>query len=268
MASSPFGCNAKKNLFSGKAKAAQPAPGELVTLEVTKFQVITAIIPFNTKQAPNIRQDMHNHCVYDSQKIFMFRAVNGWTNIALDSTEETPKLTCDPQSALKIAWRVFNDSPYVSRLVMKSKESGKEFGYDDIDNLEFDDLPEASGDSDTRDKTDADVLYDLSTKISLQLTKLDQKMIALDKKVDYIVGTLDTYYKDYAADDEAVHNNEADDPAVAGPLDEPEPEPAPEPEPEDARPAKKKKTTSNNDEGSSSGDPPATGRRYRKPASK
>ena len=61
MSSSPFGCN-RKNLFSNKAKEA--APPETVTLIADKSQVITAIIPFSTKQAANIRAHMHANVTY------------------------------------------------------------------------------------------------------------------------------------------------------------------------------------------------------------
>ena len=67
--SSPFACN-KKDLFGSKAKK-EAAPAEPVTIIADKCQVITAVIPFNTKNAAAIRQWMHAHVLHNGQKIFL-----------------------------------------------------------------------------------------------------------------------------------------------------------------------------------------------------
>ena len=52
--------------------------------------------------AAPIRQHMHANVTHDGQRIFIFRQVNGWTNISLDSTDTSPKLTCDPITVLNL----------------------------------------------------------------------------------------------------------------------------------------------------------------------
>jgi hypothetical protein len=97
----------------------------------------------------------------DGQRIFIFRQVNGWTNISLESTENAPKLTCHPITALITAWKEFSTCPAVSEVIIKWKGSDDRLTYDDIAGMEsqFLPLPEATGD-DTPDKTDAEVLFE------------------------------------------------------------------------------------------------------------
>ena len=190
MASSPFGCNAN-NLFGKKAKTiGPPAPPEPVVLEADKSQVITAIIPFGTRNAANIRKTMHDTIVIDGQRIFMYRTVNGWTNIHLESTELVPKLTCEPKAALKIAWAAFNNCPNVSTTTLKWKGQTDTLTYDDIDNMDFNPLPVGDGDgpdATTGNKTDAEVLHDM-------LKEMTEKVETLDTKLGYITDKLDYTY--------------------------------------------------------------------------
>ena len=127
--SSPFACNRGPSPFGSKlAKAKEAAVPEPVTLIADKSQVITAIIPFQTKQAAAIRQHMHANITSNGQKIFIYRAVNGWTNIALDATEAAPKLTCDPITTLKTAWHEFTNCSAVSTITIKWKDTDTVLG--------------------------------------------------------------------------------------------------------------------------------------------
>lgn len=192
MSSSPFACNAN-NLFASKAKGkAAVAPPEAVELIADKSQIITAIIPFGTKQAANIRKHMHENIIYEGQRIFIFRQVNGWTTISLDSTEASPKLTIDPITALKIAWREFNSCPFVNPLTIKWKGSPTVLGFDDIDLMEpqFTPLPTADVGNDNNgvNKTDGEVIYDA-------IDALIKKVDLLEVKLTHVVDVVDqTYY--------------------------------------------------------------------------
>ena len=152
MSSSPFGCNQKNSFGSKLSKAKDNSAPEPVTLIADKNQVITAIIPFNTPMAASIRQHMHTTVLNDGQKIFIYRSVNGWTNIALDSSEAAPKLTCDPVTTLIKAWTEFNKCPQVSNITIKWKGSEQALSYDDIAGMEaeFVALPEGTGDADNQ----------------------------------------------------------------------------------------------------------------------
>ena len=194
MSSSPFAFSSQRgNLFGSKSKGKDKAPPEDVTLVASKSQVITAIIPFGTKNAQAIRQHMHQNIVTETdpkgQRIFIFRQVNGWTNIHLESTEEKPKLTCDPVTVLKIAWREFSACPQVGTLKIKWENSDAALAYEDIDNMEtqFDALPDESDEPSGPAKTDAEMIYDKVEEVS---TKVDE----LNGKFTHVVDSLDKIY--------------------------------------------------------------------------
>ena len=194
MSASPFAVN-KKDLFSGKAKPKPESyPPEPVTLIADKCQVITAMIPFGTRRSAEIRQHMHSNIKMDGNRIFIFRSVNGWTNISLDSTESTPKLTCDPIHTLKQAWREFNDCPAVSDVSIKWKGSDVVLGYDDIDMMEAQFVPLPAGDPSSDDgsatgttKTDAEVLYDMMKSMDDMMTKQQAAIAEFDTKLVHII---------------------------------------------------------------------------------
>jgi hypothetical protein len=188
---SPFGCNQRNSLFGGKGKGTPNSKPEPVTLIASKTQVITAIIPFSTPKAAAIRQHMHSNVLHDGQRIFYYRQQNGWTNIALTSTETSPKVTCDPVTTLKIAWREFNSCPFVSPLEIKWEGSNEVLGFDDIDGMEttFDKLPEETdAPNDGPQKTDAEVLF-------AKLGELEKKVSDVDTKIAYLVNASDKINK-------------------------------------------------------------------------
>ena len=194
MASSPFGCN-QKNLFGSKAKPQVASVPEPVGLVAEKNQVITALIPFQTKKAAEVRQHMHANIIENGQKIFIYRAVNGWTNISLESTETSPKLTCDPITTLKTAYREFTNCGAVSKVTIKWKGSDNELGYDDIDAMEpeFDPLPEETADTTAAggSKTDAEVLYDMIAANDKSIAAVLDKVQATELRLNYIVDIID-----------------------------------------------------------------------------
>ena len=210
--SSPFGCNSqpKNSLFKAKLAGKQVVPPEDVTLVIDKSQVITAIIPFQTKQAAAIRTHMHQNILDNGGKIFLYRSVNGWTNIALDSTESAPKLTSDPITTLKTALREFNACTAVDQVIMKWKVTDKVVAEEELDGMEsmFDALPDSTADTDephTGDKTDAEMLSDT-------LDQLDRKVDSLDLKIGHVISMLEKAHRgtsDNPLDVEKDNNAEA-----------------------------------------------------------
>ena len=189
MASSPFGCNQNSLFGKQNKKSTAAAPPEAVELIADPCQVITAVIPFGTKQAPNIRKTMHENITHDGQRIFIYRQVNGWTNISLESTETAPKLTADPITALKTAWREFNSCPFVSAVNIKWKGQNNVLGYDDIDHMETQFVPLPTGDeSDEPKKTDGEVIFDT-------INEVKDKLVAMDTKISYLTDVIDSIYK-------------------------------------------------------------------------
>ena len=190
MSSSAFGCNAKKSLLGNSLKAKEVIPREPVVLVANKNQIITAIIPYNSKQAAAIRQHMHTNIVIDSQRVFLFRTVNGWTTVALDSTETNPKLTADPITVLKLAFTKFSECTAVSTVTIKWEGSDEILTYEDIDHMEtkFDKLPDPQPDADNVNiKGDADYLMDKLNEVD---KKVDDKILELGKKIDEVAGQM------------------------------------------------------------------------------
>ena len=189
MSSSPFGCNANRSLSGyGKAKALAPAPPEPVTLVADRTQVITAQIPFNTKQAGKIRQAMHENILVNGQRVFIYRQVNGWTTVALDSTEQNPKLTADPYTTLKIAWKAFNDCPFVDPLIIKDANNNN-VTYEGIDSLVFDDLPAGEDAPAVADgRNDAEVIMDEVNAIKVSVK---EQLEAQETKMAYMVSLIE-----------------------------------------------------------------------------
>lgn len=195
MASSPFGCNQKSSFGNKLGKAKETAPPEPVVIFAEQNQVITAIIPFNTKRAAEIRQHMHANITNDGQRVFIYRSVNGWTNISLESTPASPKLTCDPIGTLKMAYREFTACAAVSTVTMKWKESDTPIAFDDLDTLSFEDLPtEAAGEPDaggSTNKSDAEILYDQIDALSKKVDKINDLVYDNETKLTYIVAAVE-----------------------------------------------------------------------------
>ena len=184
----PFGCNQKKSVFGSPAKAKEVKPREPVTLIADKNQVITALIPYNSAHAAVIRQHMHSNITVDNQRLFLFRPVNGWSNVALDSTAENPKLTADPITVLKLAHTKFSECSAVSTVTIKWAGSEEVLNYEDIDKMEpmFIPLPESQGPV-AEAKTEGEFLMDKLNEVD---NKVDDKILGLDKKIDEVAGQM------------------------------------------------------------------------------
>ena len=186
----PFGCNQKKSVFGSPAKAKEVKPREPVTLIADKNQVITALIPYNSAHAAVIRQHMHSNITVDNQRLFLFRPVNGWSNVALDSTAENPKLTADPITVLKLAHTKFSECSAVSTVTIKWAGSDEVLNYEDIDKMEpmFIPLPESQGPV-AEAKTEGEFLMD-KDKLNEVDKKVDDKILELGNKIDEVAGQM------------------------------------------------------------------------------
>ena len=190
MASNPFDCNQKKSAFGSPAKAKAVIPRESVMLVADKNQIITAIVPYNSPQAAAIRQHMHSNITVDGQRVFIFRPVNGWTNIALNSTAESPKLTADPITVLKLAHTKFSECPSVSSVTIKWAGTEDVKTYEDIDQMEpmFTPLPESQDPvAEGQAKTEGEFLMDKLNEVD---KKVDDKILELGNKIDEVAGQM------------------------------------------------------------------------------
>ena len=136
---------------------------------------------------------MHSNVTENGQKIFIYRNVNGWTNISLESTESAPKLTCDPITTLFTAYREFTNCAAVSKVTIKWAGSAAELGVDDIKGMEtqFDPLPEpvAEESGASSSKTDAEVLYDVIGAMDKKIDDVSTKLEEVNVKLVHIVST-------------------------------------------------------------------------------
>ena len=196
--SNPFGCN-QKNLFGNKAKPNVAKVPEPVTIEVEKNQVVSATLPYGTPLAAPIRQHMHANVTVDSQRLFIYRSVNGWTNIALDSTDSAPKLTGDPITVVTTAYREFNACPHVSTVNLKWKGTDTLLSFDAIAGMEsqFVPLPENTSDDSAAggSKTDAEVLYDFAEDNQRKMVEMGTDVDECKTKLTYLVQAIDKIFK-------------------------------------------------------------------------
>lgn len=113
-------------MFNGgstvNAGGGQPAPRtgpETVSAVVNPTLIVQALIPHNTPRSKAIRQYLSAYCLnVRNERVFIFRQGSGWTSVALDSTPERPKLTCDPVSACQMLLQMGSQCPDVSTVTL------------------------------------------------------------------------------------------------------------------------------------------------------
>ena len=195
--SSPFALTSSRGSLFANKKAVDTSPPEDVVLVASKSQVITAIIPYGTKKSQAIRAFMHANVVStdDSTKgarFFIYRQVNGWSTIHLESTEAVPKLTGDPITVLKTAWREFTaNCADVGNVKIKWEGSNEIMGYDDIDGMEglFDPLPDSTNANPSTGpaKTDGEMIYELEEKIYTKVTAVEANVDTIARRLAHVV---------------------------------------------------------------------------------
>ena len=113
-------------MFNGgstvNAGGGTPAPRtgpEAVSAVVNPTLIVQALIPHNTPRSKAIRQYLSAFCLnVRNERVFVFRQGSGWTSVALDSTPERPKLTCDPVSACNMLLHMGSQCPDVSTVTL------------------------------------------------------------------------------------------------------------------------------------------------------
>ena len=181
--------------FDSKPVGAKPQPKlvskEEATLVANKNQIVTFVIPYNTTGAPHIRGFMHGNVLVNNQRIFIYRAQSGWTNVALDSTADEPKLTCDPYLTLYTAYNEMNKCEHILRVNMRWAD-GTPINIDDVNQLEFDPLPSPSSDPEPTAPSltgPSAVSTTTSSAASTAPVKaVEDKLNVLDEKVNMMMG--------------------------------------------------------------------------------
>ena len=102
--------------FGAQTKSKAPAsPLESVTMLLHKNQICSLQIPHGTPRAAAIRQWLSTYCLHPTTnvRLWIFRRNVNWTTIALDSTNEQPKLTANPVEAAIVTRREMSRCPDV-----------------------------------------------------------------------------------------------------------------------------------------------------------
>ena len=193
---SPF-ASPNRTLFGAKAKDKPKHSPENIQFVVDKNQIVTAMIPFGTHQAQNIRQHMHQHVLTaDGAKVFIFRQSNGWTNVDLQSTATSPKITATPTTVLKIAFAKFSECKEVGTISWKWSHDSTIYGQTDIDNIDAQLIELPAGDEEAtlnEAKTDGEMIYD-------KVVNVEDKVDALSIQATHIIESINKLYRIIAAD--------------------------------------------------------------------
>ena len=127
--------------FGAQTKSKAPAsPPENVTMTINKNQICCLQVPHGTPRAAAIRQWLSTYCLNPTTnvRLWIFRRNINWTTIALDSTDDQPKLTATPAEAAIVTRREMNRCPEVGEF--KVLDWNNNIIADDIsiDHLDFD----------------------------------------------------------------------------------------------------------------------------------
>lgn len=114
---SAHGSGNNSSSFGAATKGKAPStPLEGVSMTVHKNQICELHMPFNTPRAGAIRHWTATYCTNPATnvRLWVWRKNINWTTVALDSTNEMPKLTGTPAEIVLVTRREMNRCPEVS----------------------------------------------------------------------------------------------------------------------------------------------------------
>ena len=127
--------------FGAQTKSKAPAsPPETVTMLIHKNQICCLQVPHGTPRAAAIRQWLSTYCLNPTTnvRLWIFRRNINWTTIALDSTDDQPKLTSTPAEAAIVTRREMNRCPEVGEFKVLDWNNNIIADDTSIDHLDFD----------------------------------------------------------------------------------------------------------------------------------
>ena len=190
---------------SGPATA---APLERIRAHVSKSQIVAMTLPFQTPRAKNVRDFVHARLLTaTNQKIFFWRREmnNMWTNIALDSSPQAPKLTAPPVDAATALMTILPQCADVSGVDLFDDE-GIQITLADVQSMAFNDLVPQSNPNPNPVTAlpglPAPTLHTLIEKQDELMNKVDEMAITtkrdsvqlktdIDLKLSYIIDHID-----------------------------------------------------------------------------
>jgi hypothetical protein len=191
-----FGPDSNSSRYGG---AKLSLPKEPIVATVQKNQIMQLDIPHQTPRAAGIRNYMHTHMLTDDQrplKIWVYRPATKWTNVALDSTTQDPKLTWLPHATLHKIF-LFEKCDDVSNVQVKKgpgfADEGQLILQEDIEGIEFDDIqPANTSVTNTPDRKMSDQAQDMNgnttnSRLVRLEAKLDDTLTSVDTKIAHLL---------------------------------------------------------------------------------
>jgi hypothetical protein len=193
----------------GTAIVSPTTPPEIIRAVIATSQIVAVHLPFQTPRAAAVRQFMHARVLNkNNQKMFYWRREtnNLWTNIALDSRPDAPKLTATPVEAAIALTTVLTQCPDVGNVQLFTDSEPpftNEITLEDVKAMVFDPIGPSPNDASgplpplpaiTNDAM-LEKVNDLGRKVDelAIVTKRDivQFQTNVDQKLGYIIDKLD-----------------------------------------------------------------------------
>ena len=193
----------------GTAAFSPTTPPENIRVVIATSQIVAVHLPFQTPRAAAVRQFMHARVLnQNNQKMFYWRREtnNLWTNIALDSRPDVPKLTATPVEAAIALTTVLTQCPDVGNVQLFTDSDPpftNEITLEDVKAMVFDPIGpspiDASGPLPPLPAITNDAMLE---KVNDLVRKVDELAIVtkrdmvqfqtnVDQKLGYIIDKLD-----------------------------------------------------------------------------
>lgn len=200
----------------GSVPISPATPPESIRAVFSTSQIVAVHLPFQTPRAAAVRQFMHARVLNNNnQKMFYWRREtnNLWTNIALDSRPDAPKITATPVEAATALTTVLTTCPDVGDVkLFTDSDPPVEITLDDVKAMVFDPLGpspqhplnEASGPLPPLPAVTNDAMLEKVNDLGRKLdelaivTKTDMVKLqtGVDLKLGYIIDKLDGKARD------------------------------------------------------------------------
>jgi len=138
------------NQFGASNKGKAPtSPLENIDMTVHQNQICELMVPFGTPRAASIRAFVATYCLnpLTNIKLWVWRKASNWTTVALDSSDEQPKITGTPWDVVHITRRELTKSSDVGTITVRDW-LGNILTDDMVPHLNFTPLPMAPGQPD------------------------------------------------------------------------------------------------------------------------
>ena len=135
--------------FGGSPPSKGQKPKETVTFKVHRNQIVECIIPYATPRAKEVREVIKEQSFFENRYIWCFRALTenppGWTNVARNSTTQSPMLSAPPVFAVEETKRLLSACDAVGTIKILDMANQTELSDVQLRQLPFEPLPGMPG---------------------------------------------------------------------------------------------------------------------------